>query len=274
MNKKIGILLIHGAGKSQFDPQLKFVKKVEEKLKKENISPDEFAFEHVDWYEPTQTIQEKLWARLNIKKQVKARKIREFILYLVSDMIAYTGTPNRLSDNYYKTHELIFKSIKNLENQLPEDAPLIIIASSLGTTLINDYIWDRQKNTPGDEWANTPFQRFETLTGFFLYGNNIPLFITGYDPDVWKPIIFPSDKLNSSLKNHATWINYYDKNDPLGFPMKNINQDFINSKIIDEQINVGNIFSSWNIGSHLAYWKSKRLLKKFVAYLVSLHKTL
>jgi hypothetical protein len=272
MKKKIGVLLIHGAGKSQFGPQIKFVEKVEKQFKKQNIVMDDFAFEHVDWYEPTQTIQEKLWSRLNSKKQVRARKIREFILYLVSDMIAYTGTPNRESENYFKTHELIYQSIRNLEEQLEENAPLVIIASSLGTTLINDYIWDRQKNESNDAWLNTPFQRFETLCGFFMFGNNIPLFITGYDPDNWKPINFPSEKLSPELQAYAEWINYYDGNDPLGFPLKNINHDFKNSTLVDKEINVGSILLSWNLGSHLAYWKSKKLINKITSYLATIRK--
>ena len=254
METKIGVLIIRGAGKPGFNIQKKFTQKINKKLSGSGINTDSIIYENVDWYGPTQEFQEKLWSRIQQnKKKLASLRLREFVLYLVSDMVAYTGIPGRDSDTYRKTNELIFKSIKNLEEKLPEDAPLVIIAASLGTSLISNYIWDRQKLSDDDPWINTPFQRFETLTGFFLFGNNIPLFITGYDPDDWKPVKFPSEKLAPELKPLAKWVNYYDRHDPLGFPMKDINQHLKDSAIIDEEINVGNPLFSWNIGSHLSY---------------------
>ena len=272
METKIGVLMIRGAGKSGFDAQVKFTKKINKRLSNSGIDTNNIIYEHVDWYGPTQKFQEKLWNRIKQnRKKLASLWLREFVLYLVSDMVAYTGIPGRDSDTYQKTHELIFESIKKLEAKLPWDAPLVIIAASLGTSLINNYIWDRQKLSDDDPWINTPFQRFETLTGFFLFGNNIPLFITGYDPDDWKPVKFPSDKLATDLKTLAKWVNYYDRHDPLGFPMKDINQYFKGSAMIDEEINVGNPLFSWNIGSHLSYWKSKKLARKNAEYLTMIY---
>lgn len=268
MDAKIGVLIVRGAGKSKFDAQIKFSEKINKKLSKSGIDTNSIIYEYTDWYAPTQNFQEKLWNRIKQdRKKVAAHWLREFVIYLVSDMVAYTGLPGRKSDTYRNTHELIFQSIENLEAKLPENAPLVIIAASLGTSLISNYIWDRQKLSDDDPWINTPFQRFETLTGFFLFGNNMPLFITGYDPDDWKPVKFPSEKLPSSLKTHAKWMNYYDRNDPLGFPMKDVNQLYKDSAMIDEEINVGNILFSWNIGAHLSYWKSRKLAGKVAAYL-------
>ncbi len=80
-------------------------------------------------------------------------------MFLVGDMVAYTGIPNRSSETYRKTHEIIFQHIRELLDKVPLHAPLVILSSSLGTSLITDYIWDRQQGYD-PVMGNTPFETY------------------------------------------------------------------------------------------------------------------
>ncbi len=267
--KKLGILLIRGSGDSGFKRQEKFIKRLDKRLRKVNIDPDTISYTIVDWYAPLQLQQEKLMDRLfnaaNIK--VKSRLIRKLLLSNIADLITYGGKPNRREGKAYKeTHELVHKSLLELKNQLPVDAPLIIMASSMGTEIINDYILDRQRNDANDLYSGSTFERMETLTGLFTFGNNIPIFAASFDVDTLKPIEFPMPSLVDKYKQIAVWENYYDKNDPLGYPVKFINQHYANANVTDIHLGVGNPLSSWNILSHFGFWTSNKVEKRICEY--------
>jgi hypothetical protein len=73
--------------------------------------------------------------------------------------------------------------------------------------------------------------------------------------------------LPEKFKNIAVWENYYDKNDPLGYPIKYINNKYNKANVTDIQIGVGNLISSWNILSHFGYWTSKKVEKKIASFI-------
>lgn len=272
MAANVGVLLIHGAGGATFKRQEKFIGKLQKYLQSKGIEDNQIAYEHIDWYLPTETNQQKIWDKLNgAGYRLRSNLLRKFIMFLVSDMVAYTGTPNRASNTYQQTHELIYKHLKLLQTKVTPGAPLVVLSSSLGTSLITDYIWDRQNgNKP--VLGTDSFEKLETLTGLFLLGNNIPLFAAAYDPDKMEPIEFPPAQLDEKYKPFARMVNIFDRHDPLGFPLKPLNSMYEKSVTEDKEINVGNIFTSWNIGSHLAYWNSIRIRKLIGNYLVELVK--
>lgn len=268
--KKLGILLIRGSGDSGFKRQEKFIDRLNKRLRKKNIDPDTIGYKIVDWYAPLQEQQDKLMDRLfnaaNIK--VKSRLIRKLLLSNIADLITYGGKPDRSEGKAYKeTHKLVHDSIEELKNQLPEKAPLIILASSMGTEIMNDYILDRQKKDVADPYAGSPFERLETLTGLFTFGNNIPIFAASFDVDTLKPIQFPLPGLEEKFKEIAVWENYYDKNDPLGYPIKFINQHYSHANVTDIQLGVGNPLSFWNILSHFGFWTSNKVEKRISDYI-------
>lgn len=263
MKKQLGILLMHGAGKSTFKPQEKFAKKLRKRLVKLGSNVDAVEIHHVDWYTPLQNRQEEILARLerNIPR-LKGKALRQFTISLVSDLVVYGGIPNKNSDVYSATHKLVHDSIVKMKNSLEEKAPLFIVASSMATEIINNYIWDRQNHQGKDEFGQSPFERFETLTGLFTIGSNLPIYAPSTDIDSLMPIRFPGNPLEDKYKNSAVWENIYDKNDPLGFPIKCLNENYKNGNFCDVHINVGGLFTSWNAASHLKYWSSGKLVKR------------
>ncbi len=91
--------------------------------------------------------------------------------------------------------------------------------------------------------GNSPFERFETLTGLFTFGNNIPIFAASRDIDSLEPIIFPPPDLEAKLLTKAVWGNYYDKNDSMGYPIKTLNSKYADANVTDIQISVGNLLT-------------------------------
>jgi hypothetical protein len=268
MKKKIGVFLIRGGGKEGSKEQEKFVEDLNNKLQNQGIDTSLIHYEYANWYGPTQRRQEELLNRLILSgDKLSAMGLRKFILFLMSDIVAYIGEPNKVSTAYNDTHALIHESILKLKDDLEEGAPLIIIASSLGTEIISNYIYDRQNYRGVDPMGSSAFERMETLTGVFMFGNINAIYLPAYDIEAFTPFKFPSEHLSDKLKSIAYWGNIYDKNDPLGYPLKAINVHFDAMVTEDLQINSGSWLSSWNAASHLGYWKSKKVLNRVSEYI-------
>lgn len=267
MKKKLGILLIRGSGASGFKRQEGFIKKVLKRLDKSGIDTTQIAYKHIDWYSHLQSRQEEIIKRLKASNyKLKSWPTRKLILTNIDDLITYGGKPNLPSKTYEKTHDLVHKSIVEIKGELVEDAPLILIASSMGTEIINNYIWDLQNENNSSIYGQSAFERLETLVGLFTFGHNLPIFASSHDIDSLKPISFPHQNLVPYLKTKAVWENYFDKNDSMGYPIRMINTNYENSAAKDIQINVGNPLSSWNLLSHFGYWKSKKLINRISNY--------
>jgi hypothetical protein len=274
--KKVGLLMIRGSGHSDFKRQELFIKRLNQVLIKASLDPEILAHETVDWYGPLQEQQELILLRMKkAKVRLRSKRIRKLIITNIGDLINYGGKPGFPHFGYEQTHERVHKAMLNLKGKLHDHAPLLIIATSMGTEIINDYIRDRQiasKDGKVDPQGNSPFERFETLTGLFTLGNNFPIFAASQLLDEIHPIEFPSPHLSPELQSVAVWENYFDKNDAMGYPIKPINRHFEkNTKLTDIQINIGGVFSFWNTLSHFGYWRSRKLARRIAAYIAELN---
>ncbi len=281
MAKKLGILMIRGSGSPGFKEQETFIKRLFSLLRKQGEDPvRDIATQMVDWYGPLETEQQKLIRRLeNSGLKVRGRGLRRFLLSNIGDLINYGGRPNRPSTTYEQIHQLVTNDIRSLQDQLRPDAPLIVLASSMGTEVINNHIWDRQQfkvRNPGmpDPMGKTAFERMETLVGLFTFGNNIPIFGAALTIEDLEPIRFPDTDLPAELMLLSEWINIYDKNDPLGYPVTFVNQQYGDGRVKDVEYNVGNLFTSWNIASHFYYWKSRKVCKRVSSFSVRILNTI
>jgi hypothetical protein len=270
--KKLGLLMIRGSGHSGFKRQDLFIGRLKLKLAKIGIDPEQVAYDVVDWYGPIEEQQEIVLQRMK-KARIRLKSIstRQLIITNIGDLINYGGKPGFPHYGYDETHKKVHETMLNLKKQLPGDAPLLIIATSLGTEIINDYIMDRQKaarDNKADPLGNSPFERFETLTGLFTLGNNLPIFAASYHIDEIRPIEFPSPHLSPGLREVAVWENYFDKNDSMGYPLKPLNNHFENHAILkDIKINTGGLFTYWNFLSHFGYWRSRKLVQRMASFI-------
>ncbi len=281
MAKKLGILMIRGSGSPGFEDQEKFIERLFRQLRKKRKDPNkDIATQVVNWYEPLETEQQTLIRRLQESDlKVRGKIFRRFLLSNITDLINYGGRPNQTSTAYEEIHQLVTKDIRQLQSKLVPNAPLIIIASSMGTEVINNHIWDRQQFqnlNPGktDPLGQTAFERMETLVGLFTMGNNIPIFGSALKIDDLRPIQFPDDDLPNAWKPLSEWVNIFDKNDPLGYPITFINQYYGDGRVKDVQYNVGNPLVFWNLASHYFYWQSRKVRKRIFEFTLKMLDTL
>lgn len=180
--------------------------------------------------------------------------LREFVISSLADATAYQRIGGEENATYRDIQKRVSVTIKELyERDLGgQTCPLIILAHSLGGHIMSCYIWDIQKKSQEETGRGSSFENMEHLAGFITFGCNIPLFTFAHKNVI--PISFPGKELSNENKSKAKWLNYYDPQDVLGYPLKAINSDY--DKVVDEDIaiNVGNIFTSWNPISHMHYW--------------------
>ncbi len=102
-------------------------------------------------------------------------------------------------------------------------------------------LWDEQAN---HGLGTNPFERTETVAGMVTFGSNIPLFSLAL-PEV-RCIEFPPASLAENLKANAKWLNFFDADDVLGYPLKPLSPSYEATVDEDIEINAGGLFTSWN----------------------------
>ena len=198
-------------------------------------------------------------------------RLRKFVINSLGDAIAYLKRVDFQSpDVYGSIHEIVHNRVVELRAALgDEDKPLIVIAHSLGGVIMSNYIWDEQKHaTDGQGLGGNPFEKMETLSAFFTFGCNISLVSLAYDPIL--SIAFPPPGLSghfpaatptTELQAAAKWVNFYDADDVLGYPLKDLSPTYGAAVKEDVEINVGGILTSWNPASHGRYWTDRDLVR-------------
>lgn len=279
MPKKLAVAVIHGIG-SQGEARpprtdnLVFSKELRDRIAKE-IGEAQFdadiAWREIFWSDVLQVREQKYLS--SIKRRTRGDKMRSFILCNLGDASAYRKTPDDSNDNTYQViHARVAKTIKDLEGDVAPGSPLIVLAHSLGGHIMSNYIYDVMK-TPA--LAPTNFQRLKTMGGFVTFGCNIPLFTFAYPPNRIFPISFPGADLPAEKKVKPWWLNFYDKDDVLGYPLKDIGPNYerliTRNELRETSINAGGLMTFWNPLSHNGYWRdddfyqpTARFLKKFL----------
>lgn len=164
---------------------------------------------------------------------------------------------NRLKENY--EYQAIY--------------PIVVIAHSLGATIMSDYIWDFQQTRKAS--VNDSRTPIETLAGFITFDSTIPLFCLGYEHPV--PIDFPIDNdWSENQKRAIRWLNFVDRDDVLGWPLKSFYSSSIDrltdeqkrtTELIDDyEINVGGLCSLTPF-CHQKYWTDNDFVNHVSKYL-------
>jgi len=272
MSQKIAVAIIHGVGKQ--DPKFadgmtqelkgRFAKELGQKIQD---PASELAILPVYWAPAVQDAEEELWRRMKRGGEMDFTTLRRFLVDFAADAIAYQPTPKdrRIYDGI---HEKFAESLNRLAAEAGEKAPLCVIAHSLGSVIASNYFYDLQhpkrpliaarvKKKIGD----TPLERGETFTLFYTLGSPIAIWSLRY-PDFGVPIEVPSPGLSKHYPDLAgEWVNYYDEDDVIAYPLKTLNEAYRKAIKADREINAGGLLSSWNPVSHLGYWTDNDVTK-------------
>ncbi|MCI5047171.1 MAG: hypothetical protein MRY59_06695 [Aquisalinus sp.] len=190
-----------------------------------------------------------------IRRRTRYDDLRRFVVQNLGDAAAYQKTADPADNTYEKIHKRVAKVIRELDQDTVDGAPLVVVAHSLGGHIISNHIYDISKS--GTTGGN--FRNLKTLAAFVTFGCNIPLFTFSYAPERLFPIEFPGTDLPAGKRLSPWWLNYYDKDDVLGYPLADIGPRYKamaeRGELKDISIDAGNALTAWNPASHNAYWR-------------------
>ena len=263
MAKKIGVLVVHGIGQQTDGFAEQLIAAVRDRLGRDAESVE---FEPALWANVLERDEAKLLEDLRAKNTLDFVGLRRFVVSFLGDAVAYQRVPEgqQKTDIYGTIHGIIARHMFVLRERLGTDAPLVVVAHSLGCHIISNYIWDLQHPNKASAVAPaTRFERAETLAGMFTLGCNIALFSLAYNRML--PITFPSNTVAQSFPGRSAaeieqatcWLNMFDRDDILGYPLKPLSPEYAATVTEDREVNVGNIVTSWTPLSHNEYWTDR-----------------
>lgn len=279
MGQKVGVLILHGAG----TPERDFAKKMmglisKDFQKKSGLDDVGLEFEPVFWSEVFEEEQKKLWDNMQQDADLDYGRLRQFVIEFLSDAIAYQPT-SAGGQNYDKVHALVAKSIRQLKNRTGENAPLCVICHSLGSIVASNYFYDLQhrrsniRSLTKQNSGDTPIEQCETMALFYSLGSPMALWSLRYI-DFGSPITVPSPGMAKYYPGiTGEWVNFYDKDDILAYPLKGLNDAYSQVVTEDIQVNAGGLLTSWNPLSHAKYDTDNDVITRITDGLLNVWKT-
>jgi hypothetical protein len=275
--KRIAVAVVHGIGKQKPDFADELVVKLTERFAERlpGKVPDpaqQIVIEPIYWAPVMQEEEELLWKRLNREGNLDFIKLRQFMVEFGADALAYQPLPRERAI-YEAVHSVVARGFKNLVEKTGPTAPLCVIAHSLGTVIASNYLYDLQKGFDflpvgvQEHHGQTPLEMGETLAFFYTLGSPIALWSLRYT-DFGVPITVPSPDLS---KHHpdltGEWVNFYDADDVIGFPLRPLNEAYRKVVKKDVPVNVGSFLVSWSPLSHMQYWTDDDVIEPIAASL-------
>lgn len=262
MTRDLGVLIVHGMGSQ---PET-FANDLRERLKPriQALGHDEarIAWESGYWAAELEHKENELWSDMSLG-ELRWDQLRRFIVSALGDAVAYRPTGSGHRDVYFTIHDAIQRRLQSLRRELGnEDKPLVVLAHSLGAHIVSNFAWDaRQGHFQGEkskQWS--AFERMETLITFITFGCNIPILTLAYEGV--ESIPFPPPELEPALRDAAKWLNFYDMDDVLAYPLKRLSPSYDGSVTEDIAINVGGPLQAWNPMSHSGYWSDSDFIDR------------
>lgn len=253
MTRKLALLSLHGMGDTDRDYHKPLRANIKKRLGADAWSQIHFA--SIYYQDILQPHQDALFER--VRSKVDYKTMRKFLLGGFSDAGGLEYSRQSPGSAYEQSQELIFDALGKAFVALGNTpGPVVIIAQSLGCQVLSNYIWDADNHAdrPKGIWQRAhddlapdslDFRKLKSLRVLVTTGCNIPIFVGGLPRDKIEPIRRSRDEL--------TWENYYDEDDVLGWPLRDLSLGY--EKLVkDIPINAGGLLTSWNPLGHEKYW--------------------
>jgi len=260
----LAVAIIHGVGKQDAN----FAQGISRELTDRFVGylPDDvveprtqIVIEPVHWAPVMQKAEEALWKRLKSSGDLNFIKLRQFMVEFGADALAYQPLPRRRAI-YEAIHGIVADKLKALAERAGPSLPLCVIAHSLGSVIASNYLYDLQKgfhylpDVVRQHNTQTPLEMGQTFAFFFTLGSPLALWALRFR-NFGQPIDVPAPDLSTRYPNLAgKWINFFDPDDVIGYPLRPLNNDYRRVVKADVPVNVGSILTGWTPMSHTGYW--------------------
>jgi hypothetical protein len=273
MTAKLGVLIIHGVGGDReilLDNMKNMERDLKRKIKACGADPGQIGWQCVEWDHVLKKDEDEVYKRFSRGERLSIwsiwGKLRKFVMGYIADALAYRQVPNcsgQKENTYNKIHVVVHEAVTRLKADLGDgDKPVIVIAHSLGSVIMSNYIWDRQKKYPPEEkdrYGENPFERMETLAGFITFGSPLSLFALAFQPRI--SFEFPPEVLPEYLNGKVKWLNFYDSADVLAWPLRELGGSY-NATVTDRKLHVG-----WTPLCHTSYWTKGNFTREVAKYI-------
>jgi len=278
--KKAVLITVHGMGTTPRDYADEIKKELQRRL------GNRFTDLHIGsvYYQSIlQPNEDRIWDK--VSRRLKWDELRKFLLYGFADAAGLENGKEFPNSVYAKAQIEVAKELYNAKKHTSPDAPVIIIAQSLGCQVVSCYFWDALRAQQGQNvsvgiWKNikdyesqitggTPleaedisFLQGSSFSRFLTTGCNIPIFVAAHAVDDIIPI-----RPNANFK----WDNYYERDDLLGWRRAVMSSEYA-QVVTDHMVNAGSgilgwLLKSWNPLSHGQYWGDDEVLNPLEAEL-------
>lgn len=266
---RVAIITIHGMGKWNPKYNARLIRKLEGKIEKDQWK--QVHVETVNYQQFLQPQQEEFWETIDDKYSLRWDFLREFMLYSFADAGAIEHSLHHKQGLYLQVHGEIARAFGACFGALEgELRPVAVVAQSLGCEQISNYIWDAMEQKrlfdpegelgqaidAGNEEAK--FKGLATCSLLVTTGCNIPLFRAS----------LPSPTVFKQPNDDFVWRNYFDKDDCLGYPIREMSDSYNNEWIEDKCVSVGGFMTGWNPASHGMYWTDNEILEPLSDWIV------
>jgi len=260
MDKKIVILTVPGIGTKEVGYSRDFEKDVRRFTKKQLSKNLRFVETRPFSVTDVDQNQDALFRRLDAQNKLGGiLSPRKFVIEAFGDGVTFERDAAAPNSNYRRIHEYMKAQIEQANELLNEGDSFVILAASMGVHVLSTYIWDADHNK--GIFAVQPAednQNLRNLDYLATIGCNLPLFVSG----------LPETKIIAFEKRnpHFSWDNYYDRDDILGWPLKQMSPSY-DALVTDHEINTG-----LYVGSHVKYWDDNDFTKPFSEKINELYK--
>lgn len=249
MPSRIGVLVVHGMGVQKEDFADDFIAEMKRRLARLGIEDHAVAWRAAWWADAVKDREDELWDALSRDHDLDYRRIRRFLISHFGDALAYQRVPTQGTDFYRTIHARLRAHLAALRAEMGGDRPIVVLAHSLGGAIVSNYTWDEQKSPTPDA---TPTERMQTLAGLVTFGCNIPLFTLCLDRIV--AIRFPAPELPPHVAVKSRWLNFFDSDDVLAYPLRPLSESYAAAVSEDREIRVGSLATGWSPLAHGDYW--------------------
>lgn len=281
MSQKIAVAIIHGIGRTEADFADGMMADLRRKFTAAGGAASDLVMAPVFWSPVTQGQEDALSRRTKQGGPLAWNRLREFMVSFAGDAIAYQPAPGN-RDVYEQVHQVVARTLRSLSGEAGPAAPLCVVSHSLGTIVASNYFYDvqtqpRRKIVPDRvlaEMGQSPLEKGETLAFFYTLGSPIALWSLRY-ADFGAPLRMPAPDLARHWPGlRGEWINFYDKDDVIGYPLKTVNAAYGEAVTEDRAVGVGSFLTGWTPASHVGYWTDGKVTGPIAASLAAAWKKL
>ncbi len=260
MARELALVTVHGMGRTPTSYAVELFGELESRLG--SAAAARIHMGTVYYQDLLQPPQERVWERMAARR-LDGDRIRQLLLFGFGDAASLEHRAHLAGRPYHLAQQRIRAALELALSRLDDPSrPLLIVTQSLGGHVISNYLWDSARDQ--GIWAHEPltgrsraeldFLRGRTTRCLFTTGCNIPIFVAGFEP------ILPIDAPHPDFE----WQNYYDRDDPLGWPLRPLGPEYAQRVTADVQMNAGGLFTSWTAFSHTHYWCDRDFLEPLV----------